>query len=214
MAAIAERSPRKAPQQARSRLMRARILEASLRVLRDEGALGFTTTRVASEAGISVGSLYQYFPNKHALVAAMHEQDQREGWDHIASVLDRRDWSGQQRVEALAQWFFASETDEVATMGTVDGDIDVFLREGTVDGALYEVAVQRFASFVSEVSATSRSRGELRFAAEFMMVTIESVGKSVARRQLNPAGIREWASNTARMICTHLAISDEAAAVG
>ena len=68
--------------------MQARILDASLRVLRDQGALAFTTTRVAEEAGISVGSLYQYFPNKHALVAALHEHDIRDGVARVQSILD------------------------------------------------------------------------------------------------------------------------------
>jgi AcrR family transcriptional regulator len=44
--------------------MRDRIVAAAIRVLADEGALGFTTTRVADEAGISVGSMYQYFPTE------------------------------------------------------------------------------------------------------------------------------------------------------
>jgi AcrR family transcriptional regulator len=186
--------------------MRQRILDASLRVLQAEGALGFTTTRVAAEAGISVGSLYQYFPNKHALVSAMHEDDQRDGWDHIARVLDRHDWSGQHRIGSLTQWFFASETEEAASMGVVDGDIEVFLREGTINAELYEQAINRFAAFVAEVSDARRTKVELRFAAEFMMVTIESVGKSVAARQLSAAQVRTWADATAQMICTQLAI--------
>jgi len=60
-------TPRKRPAQRRSRETVAAILEASIRVLLEDGA-GLTTTRVAEVAGVSVGTLYQYFPNRDALV--------------------------------------------------------------------------------------------------------------------------------------------------
>jgi AcrR family transcriptional regulator len=67
----AQRSLRREPQQARSRRRVAAVLEAAERVLVAEGAGGLTTTRVAQEAGISVGSLYQWFPDKEAIVEAL-----------------------------------------------------------------------------------------------------------------------------------------------
>ena len=63
--------PRKAPTQARSKATVAIILQAATRVLAKESLDGFNTNRVAQIAGISVGSLYQYFPNKDALVTAL-----------------------------------------------------------------------------------------------------------------------------------------------
>ncbi|WAS99597.1 helix-turn-helix domain containing protein [Nannocystis poenicansa] len=58
-------SPRKTPQQARSSRLVEAILQAAVRVLERDGAAAFTTVRVAERAGVSVGSLYQYFPNKN-----------------------------------------------------------------------------------------------------------------------------------------------------
>lgn len=55
--------------------MVAAILEAAARVLETRGLEGFNTNRVAEAAGVSVGSLYQYFPNKAALLAALVRQD-------------------------------------------------------------------------------------------------------------------------------------------
>ena len=63
--------PRKEPAQARSKETVATILQAATRVLAKESLAGFNTNRVAQIAGISVGSLYQYFPNKDALVTAL-----------------------------------------------------------------------------------------------------------------------------------------------
>ena len=63
--------PRRSPRQARARFTVDAIVEGSLQVLLDRGYDRFTTTRAAERAGVSVGSLYQYFPNKAALAAAV-----------------------------------------------------------------------------------------------------------------------------------------------
>lgn len=62
--------PRKQPVQARSIANVEAILEATIHVLLEVGKEQLTTTRVAARAGVSVGSLYQYFPNKSALLQA------------------------------------------------------------------------------------------------------------------------------------------------
>jgi AcrR family transcriptional regulator len=64
-------SPRKQPTQERSKQTVAAILEATFRVLDEVGGDGLTTTRVAEIAGVSVGTLYQYFPNRDALINAL-----------------------------------------------------------------------------------------------------------------------------------------------
>jgi AcrR family transcriptional regulator len=63
--------PRKTPRQARSNATVEVILQAATRVLSESSLAGFTTNRVAEVAGVSIGSLYQYFPNKAALVSAL-----------------------------------------------------------------------------------------------------------------------------------------------
>ena len=63
--------PRKTPVQARSQATVDTILDAAARVLVRDGYGAFTTNRVAARAGVSVGSLYQYFPNKEALLAKL-----------------------------------------------------------------------------------------------------------------------------------------------
>ena len=68
--------PRKAPRQARSTATVEVILEAATRVLTEESLSGFNTNRIAQVAGVSVGSFYQYFPNKAALVATLIERAQ------------------------------------------------------------------------------------------------------------------------------------------
>jgi AcrR family transcriptional regulator len=67
-------TPRKRPRQERSKVTVDAILAATARVLVKKGFDGLTTNSVAEAAGVSIGSLYQYFPSKEALVAALIEQ--------------------------------------------------------------------------------------------------------------------------------------------
>jgi AcrR family transcriptional regulator len=66
--------PRKTPVQARSTVTVEAISEATIQVLLSQGAERLTTTRVAERAGVSVGTLYQYYPNKRSLLFAVLER--------------------------------------------------------------------------------------------------------------------------------------------
>ena len=65
---------RKEPSQERSRATVDAVIHAAARILSDHGWAGFTTNRVAETAGVSIGSLYQYFPDKQAIYMALHER--------------------------------------------------------------------------------------------------------------------------------------------
>ena len=66
--------PRKTPRQQRAKVTVDAILEATIQVLLRGGIAGLTTTNVAERAGVSVGTMYQYFPNKQALIYALNAQ--------------------------------------------------------------------------------------------------------------------------------------------
>ena len=63
--------PRKRPLQERSRETVRAILEAAARIFEERGTTAATTDAIAERAGVSIGSLYQYFPNKDALLATL-----------------------------------------------------------------------------------------------------------------------------------------------
>ena len=78
--------PRKSPVQARSTASVEAILGATIQVLLKMGKERLTTTRVADRAGVSVGTLYQYFPNKSALLRAVLQQHMDEMREAVEQV--------------------------------------------------------------------------------------------------------------------------------
>lgn len=81
--------PRKSASQKRSRATVETLLDATARVLTREGYDRASTNRIAAVAGVSVGSLYQYFPNKEALVAALVARHNREMLQLLRDALEK-----------------------------------------------------------------------------------------------------------------------------
>jgi len=79
-------APRKAPSQSRARVTVEAILEGAAHILERDGVAGYTTNAVAERAGVSIGSLYQYFPNKDALTAALIDRETRLLLDDIGAA--------------------------------------------------------------------------------------------------------------------------------
>lgn len=69
-------TPRKLPKQARGRATRDAIIEAAAHIISKGGLAAYNTNAVAERAGVSIGSLYQYFPNKDALMVALIDWQQ------------------------------------------------------------------------------------------------------------------------------------------
>jgi len=80
--------PRRRPRQARSRLTVEAILDAAARVFERHGYAAGTTNRIAERAGISIGSLYQYYPNKDAILVALVERHLDEGVAALTPLLE------------------------------------------------------------------------------------------------------------------------------
>jgi AcrR family transcriptional regulator len=138
--------PRKSPLQARSAATVETLHVAAIQVLTTEGLSRCTTTRIAERAGTSVGSLYQYYPNRDALLAAVLE----EHLDGIAGALERAcsDLSGRpvsEMAPALVSAFLAAK-----------------LRDPKKSKALYAIAEERRGA---ELAARLRMRVVAAIAA-------------------------------------------------
>jgi AcrR family transcriptional regulator len=71
---VTRSSARRQPKQRRARQTVEAVLEAVVRVLKREGIHAVTTNRIAEVAGVSIGSVYQYFPDKRAIFSALHQR--------------------------------------------------------------------------------------------------------------------------------------------
>jgi AcrR family transcriptional regulator len=78
--------PRKKPLQARSTVTVDAIVEATIRILQRDGWAACTTTRISTLAGVSVGSLYQYFPNRNAIAVEIVRQRTRTYLDAVMAA--------------------------------------------------------------------------------------------------------------------------------
>jgi len=78
----------RAPQQDRSRRTVERILVAADRLIAEHGS-GVTTTAIAAEAGVSVGALYRFFPDKHAIGRALADRYLKVAGARFATIIDR-----------------------------------------------------------------------------------------------------------------------------
>lgn len=129
--------PRKSPVQARSAASVDAILEATIQVLLSAGKERLTTTRVAQRAGVSVGTLYQYFPNKSALLQAVL----RRHLDEVTAAVERvcREQESrtlQQMATALINAFLEAKMRNVKTsvalysVGSDVGGAKILLQQG------------------------------------------------------------------------------------
>jgi AcrR family transcriptional regulator len=120
--------PRKSPVQARSAASVEAILEATIQVLLHGGKERLTTTRVASRAGVSVGTLYQYFPNKSALLQAILKRHLVEVANAIELVCKEQKGSTlRQMATALINAFLQAKMRDAKTsvaLYSVSSDVD------------------------------------------------------------------------------------------
>lgn len=91
--------PRKQPRQTRAQHTVGAIIEAAARILEDQGHGGFTTNVVAERAGVSIGTLYQYFPDKDALLGALIARETARLMDEAEMAVMMP--SGEQGLDAL-----------------------------------------------------------------------------------------------------------------
>jgi AcrR family transcriptional regulator len=120
--------PRKSPIQARSTASVDAILEATIQVLLQVGKESLTTTKVALRAGVSVGTLYQYFPNKSALLQAALRRHMTAVTEAIELVSKQQKGAPlRQMITALINAFFAIKMKDVKTsvaLYSVSSDVD------------------------------------------------------------------------------------------
>lgn len=173
-----ELKPRKSPVQARSSASVEAIHQATIQVLLAVGKERLTTTKVAARAGVSVGTLYQYFPNKSSLLQSVLRKHLEEVTRAVEEVCATQKGAPlQQMVDALVAEFLRVK------LARVEVSRALYFVSGDVRGA--EIARQPADRSVKAVAAMLRSSGA-RFSegADTMSATIMAAMAGVSRQML------------------------------
>jgi len=196
-------SSRKLPQQARSTELVAAILEAATQVLAKEGAQRFTTARVAEKAGVSVGSIYQYFPNKAAILFRLQSDEWRQTTDLLRAILEDADRPPFERLRALVHAFVRSECEEAA-MRVALSDAAPLYRDAPEAQHVRQAGARSVRVFMGEVLPGS-SEATRVLAGDLIKATLSQVGKAFSESPRTPAEIADYADAMADMFHAYLA---------
>jgi AcrR family transcriptional regulator len=195
-------SSRKQPKQVRSTELVAAILQAAVQVLEAQGASRFTMARVAERAGVSVGSMYQYFPNKAAILFRLQSDEWRQTSDMLRGILDDRVRPPFERLHSLVRAFVQSECDEAQMRGALDDAAPLYRDAPEARAARVEVQ-QSVDSFMLEVlpAASSQTRS---LAGDLIITTLSKVGKQFSTVPRSPEEVEIYARAMADMFCAYL----------
>ena len=198
----AQISSRKRPKQARSTDLVAAILEAAAQVLAKEGAPRFTTARVAERAGVSVGSVYQYFPNKAAILFRLQSDEWRQTSDLLRAIFEDTSRLPLARLRDLVRAFIRSECEEAAMRVALNDAAPLYrdapeAREAKASGDRTMQVFMREA--LPKASESTRA-----LAADLITTTLSKVGKHFSESPRSPADIETYAQAMAEMFCAYL----------
>lgn len=195
-------SLRKKPKQARSEESVSIILQAAVQVLAKEGATRFTTARVAEKAGVSIGSLYQYFPNKAAILFRLQSDEWKQTTDLLSRLLDDSATPPLQRLRNLVHAFLRSECEE-ADMRVALDDAAPLYRHAPEARETREKGEQAIVRFLREVLPDADEANRARIG-ELITTTMSKVGKAFSQTPRTEMEIEEYATAMSDMFCAYL----------
>ena len=182
--------PRKTPVQARSAVTVEAISEATIQVLLSHGAERLTTTRIAECAGVSVGTLYQYYPNKRAVLFAVLEHHLNNVTARVEAACERA------RHKPLAEMI--KEMVEAAVDAKMERpDISVALSRVSPDvggPALLKRVTQRGRKTVEAMLQTAPDTKSPpdKLAIDMMLAAIGGAIHSLLESDPSPSTVRKW----------------------
>jgi AcrR family transcriptional regulator len=197
--------PRKRPSQARSKATVEAILVAAAQIFRRQGYAGATTDRIAERAGVSVGSLYQYFPNKDAILVALTERHVDAGFALVRELLAET-LSDVPALEPLLRRFVVA----MITLHEREPELHrVLFEEAPLPASLRRQLRRRENELATEVAALLEVHPEVRMRDPRLTayVLVQSVDALIHNFILHPPeGIdaESLTGETVRMLCLHL----------
>ena len=186
---------RKKPKQIRSKLMFDSILEASTRVLEEVSFEKFTTNRVAEAAGISIGSLYQYFPNKQSILIEL-ERIAIDGMAaNIEILLFEENHTNKEKLFKVIKYFlktdsalydnpFTEHTEYLVQKNKVKKSLDFFLKSNEyIDEASDDFLADYIVTLLTGIGSKLGKRNDIKDLDPWIKITFNSVILSISSYQ-------------------------------
>lgn len=196
-------SSRRTPVQARSIQLVADVLQGAIQVLERDGPHKLTTIRVAEAAGVSIGSVYQYFPNKQAILYRLQVDEWERTGATVDAILGDETLPPPERLRALFRAFFQSECDEAPLRQALDAAAPRY-QDAPESRARRARSQQIVAAFIAKAARHASPR-QRRFAAELLFATMTALGKQVSELQPTNAELQRWADAGADMVSMYFA---------
>jgi AcrR family transcriptional regulator len=194
---------RRKPRQARAEETVAAILEAAAQILEKAGLAGFTTNAVAERAGVSIGTLYQYFADKNALLRALGEREMAAALANIGTALrDESDANAsvEDRVRAVVRALVNAFGGRQRARKAV---VQAVLAQGNTIELLAPVA-----AFMAQAEAQQSRRGLARLSREQAFVLSRALIGAIRAGVLEEAPFfksRAFEDEVVRMLLAYLA---------
>jgi AcrR family transcriptional regulator len=194
---------RRKPSQERAKVTVNAMLDAAVKLLKRGGAFAITTNRIAETAGVSIGSVYQYFPNKNALFVALHERHV----GLVAEVIRRRmtectDSSLEHLVESLVEG--------MVEVHRVDPELSELLgsevphrADGTVDFSIR--FHEAFRAALAPYMARFGTKTDLDTRAFVLANMIDALGHAVVLRRPHGLSLARAKAESCKAILAYLA---------
>lgn len=186
-AAPASLTPRKRPRQARSAATLDAIFEATIQVLLADGMRALTTTRVAERAGVSVGTMYQYFPHKQSLIYALNERYLEVLADKVEATC--RAQTGRPVAEMLAaliETYWRAKTERAEVTRALYRSVVEMDNEALVEAVARRVDAATTAMLVSAPDATF---GDVQMVNLTLVTVIFGTIRNAFERNLSQSAI-------------------------
>ena len=198
-AAEAVLSPRKTPIQARSNASVKAILQATVQVLLKEGVARITTKKVAARAGVSIGTLYQYFPNKISLLYVLLRQ-QLESFElnFDKACAEVRGAELTEMADVLASAFVRTK------FGDAETSIALYAAAGNCDGC--RRMRTRTAKVLADTIATASDRTvtDPSRVAKMLFSAMAGISRDIVAAGLTRNTMSEMEQELARLLRTYL----------
>ena len=208
-------SPKKLPRQRRAIATVDALIEAATYILTRDGPGGFTANKVAEKAGVNIASLYQYFPNKEALLFHIVQQTWARQLDRLSPILARPGPEQAEKLRDFLREFFLIEAAELDLRRALRA-ASIDLRETDEFKALLLDGANLTKKFIAE-ALRGAALDDLEFVVDFVVLLTTSFAERTTDARTHGAKLMQQADVLTAMLVNQFGFGsgdDQADALG